>query len=151
MKNQKPMQKSALAKQSETKHAGQEYPDHIDTGNGHPDHSHLDHSHADHEHADDSEHVHTEGSHSHTHQNTKAVVNRLSRAIGHLNAVKNMVEDGRDCSEVLIQLAAVRSAINGICDVILQDHIDHCIVDAVKEGDTEAIEELNRAIKLLMK
>jgi DNA-binding FrmR family transcriptional regulator len=52
---------------------------------------------------------------------------------------------------VLIQLAAVRSAINGVCEVILLDHIDHCIVDAVQTGDMEAIEELNRAIKQLMK
>lgn len=89
--------------------------------------------------------------HSHTHQNTKAVLNRMSRAIGHLTAVKGMVEEGRDCSEVLVQLAAVRSAINGICEVILQDHIDHCIVDAVKTGDMEAVEELNNAIKQLMK
>ena len=107
------------------------------------------------EHAgDDFEHAH-DGSaahgHTHTHQNTKAVLNRLSRAIGHLNAVKGMVERGEDCSDVLIQLAAVRSAINGICEVILQDHIENCIVDAVKTGDMETIEELNRAIKQLMK
>jgi DNA-binding FrmR family transcriptional regulator len=89
--------------------------------------------------------------HAHTHQNTKAVLNRCSRVIGHLTAVRGMIEEGRDCSEVLIQLAAVRSAINGICEMILQDHIDHCIVDAVKTGDTEAVEELNRAIRLLMK
>ena len=102
-----------------------------------------------HEHAGSS-HTHTH-THTHTHQNTKAVLNRLSRAIGHLNSVKTMVENGRDCSEVLIQLAAVRSAINGICEVILQDHIDHCIVDAVQTGDMEAIEELNKAIKQLMR
>ena len=102
-----------------------------------------------HEHADSS-HTHTH-THTHTHQNTKAVLNRLSRAIGHLNSVKTMVENGRDCSEVLIQLAAVRSAINGICEVILQDHIDHCIVDAVQTGDMEAIEKLNKAIKQLMR
>lgn len=89
--------------------------------------------------------------HSHTHLQTKSVLNRLSRAIGHLTAVRSMVESGRDCSEVLIQLSAVRSAINGVCEVILQDHIDHCIVDAVKTGDMAAIEELNRAIALLMK
>lgn len=87
----------------------------------------------------------------HVHENTKAVVNRLSRAIGHLTAVRTMVTDGRDCSEVLIQLAAVRSAINGVCELILQDHIDHCIVDAVKTGDTEAVDNLNKAIRLLMK
>ncbi len=49
---------------------------------------------------------------SHHHENTTAVINRLSRAIGHLEAVKRMVEEGRDCSEVLVQLAAVKSAIN---------------------------------------
>jgi len=89
--------------------------------------------------------------HSHTHENTQAVINRLSRAIGHLTSVKTMVKQGRDCSEVLIQLAAVRAAINRTCDIILQDHIDHCIVDAVKTGDTQAIEELNKALKHLMK
>jgi DNA-binding FrmR family transcriptional regulator len=62
-----------------------------------------------------------------------------------------MVEQGRDCSEVLIQLAAVRSAINGICEVILKDHLEHCIVDAVKTGDIETLDELKRAIELLMK
>ena len=103
------------------------------------------HSH-DHEH----DHVH-DHSHTHTHQNTRQVLNRLSRITGHLNAVKTMVETGRDCSEVLIQLAAVQSALNGVCQVILEDHIDHCIVDAVQTGDMAAIEELNKAIKTLMK
>ena len=46
--------------------------------------------------------------HTHSHEHTKAVLNRLSRAIGHLESIKRMVEDGRDCSEVLIQLAAAR-------------------------------------------
>ncbi len=91
------------------------------------------------------------GSHAHSHQNTKAVLNRCSRVIGHMAAVRSMIQEGRDCSEVLIQLAAVRSALNGICEMILQDHIDHCIVDAVKTGETEAVEELNKAIRLLMK
>jgi len=79
------------------------------------------------------------------------VLDRLSRAIGHLSGVRAMVEEGRDCAEVLTQLAAVRSSINGICKVILQDHLDHCVVDAVETGDTEAMEELNRAVALLLK
>ena len=91
-------------------------------------------------------HTHTHG-HSHTHTQTKSVLNRLSRAIGHLEAVKKMVEDGRDCTEVLVQLAAVRSALNNTAKVILKDHIEHCIVDAVEEHDTQAIEELNHAIE----
>jgi len=92
-----------------------------------------------------------EFSHSHTHTHTKSVVNRLSRAIGHLTSVRSMVEQGRDCSEVLIQLAAVRSAINRTCEVILKDHLEHCIVDAVNIGDMAALEELNRAVELLLK
>lgn len=90
-------------------------------------------------------------SHTHTHKNTKAVLNRLSRAIGHLESIKRMVEDGRDCSEVLIQLSAVKSAINNTGKVILQDHIEHCMVDAVETGDHEAIEELTRAIDRFIK
>ena len=84
------------------------------------------------------------------HEHTKAVINRMSRAIGHLNAVKKMVEEGRDCSEVLIQLSAIRSEITNVSKVILKDHIDHCIVDAVKENDDEAIASLKAAIEKLL-
>ena len=104
-------------------------------------HSHGDHSHDGHSH----------GAHPHVHTNTKAVLNRLSRAIGHLESIRRMVEEGRDCSEVLIQLSAVKSAINNTGKVILQDHIEHCIVDAVESGDHEALEELSRAIDRFVK
>ena len=101
--------------------------------------------------SDGAGHVHSHGGHPHVHENTKAVLNRLSRAIGHLESVKKMVEDGRDCSEVLVQIAAVRSAINNVGKVILQDHIQHCIVDAVEEHDQEAIENLCQAIDKFVK
>ena len=86
----------------------------------------------------------------HTHEHTKAVLNRMSRAIGHMNAVKKMIEDGRDCSDVLIQLSAIKSEITGVSKVILKDHIDHCIVDAVKNNDEDAIENLKGAIDKLL-
>ena len=86
----------------------------------------------------------------HTHEHTKAVLNRMSRAIGHMNTVKKMIEDGRDCSDVLIQLSAIKSEITGVSKVILKDHIDHCIVDAVKENDEDAIENLKEAIDKLL-
>ena len=86
----------------------------------------------------------------HTHEHTKAILNRMSRAIGHMNAVKKMIEDGRDCSDVLIQLSAIKSEITGVSKVILKDHIDHCIVDAVKENDEDAIENLKGAIDKLL-
>ena len=89
--------------------------------------------------------------HTHSHEHTKAVLNRLSRAIGHLESIKKMVENGRDCSEVLIQLSAVKAAINNTGKVILQDHIQHCLVDAIESGDMKEIEELNKAIDRFMK
>ena len=102
-----------------------------------------------HEHGHEHSHGHSHG-HGHTHTQTKAVINRLARAIGHLESVKRMVEDGRDCSEVLIQLAAVRSALNNTAKIILKDHIDHCLTDAVESGDQQAIDELNLAIEKFM-
>lgn len=89
--------------------------------------------------------------HTHNHKSTKAVINRLARANGHLESVKRMVEDGRDCSEVLMQLAAVISALNNTAKIIMKDHIEHCIVDAVECGDKEAIEEINKAIEKFIK
>ncbi len=89
--------------------------------------------------------------HSHVHENQKAVVNRLARAIGHLTKVKRMVEEGQDCSEVLIQLAAVRSAINNTGKVILQDHLRHCMVDAIAAGDHSAVDDLCDAVEKFMK
>ena len=99
-------------------------------------------------HVHDHEHEHT---HVHHHQHTQAVTNRIARAIGHLESVKKMVEDGRDCTEVLIQLAAVRSALGSVSRIILMDHIEHCVVDAVETHDQEAIDELNHAIDHLFK
>lgn len=115
------------------------------------------HTHADgtvhtHAHSHEYDHDHAQGHpHTHSHEHTKSVLNRLSRAIGHLESIKRMVEEGRDCSEVLIQLAAVRSAINSTGRVIMEDHINHCILDAVESGDMEAIEELNKAISYFIK
>ena len=100
------------------------------------------------QHSHSHEHDHT---HTHSHEHTKSVINRISRAIGHLEAIKRMVESGRDCSEVLIQLSAVRAAINNTGKIILQDHIEHCIVDAIEHGDIEAIADLERAIDKFIK
>ncbi len=97
-------------------------------------------------------HYHTYGSaHGHVHTNTQSVINRLANAIGHLEKVKQMVEDGEDCSQVLIQLSAVKSAINNTGKIILKDHIEHCLVDAIECGDHEAIEEMNEAIDKFLK
>ena len=120
------------------------YHDHPHTHDHSHDHGHMhDHAHG--------HHHHHHGPHGHVHENQKAVINRLARAIGHLEKVKRMVEEGVDCSEVLVQLAAVRSALNNTGKIILEDHIRHCIVDAVEEGDQAAIDELCGAINQFVK
>ena len=105
-----------------------------------------------HDHEHDHEHGH-EHPHRHVHdeKDVKSVCNRLSRIIGHLESIKRMVEDHRDCSEVLIQLSAVRAALNRTGLIILKNHIDQCIVEAVASGDTAAVDELNDAISKFLK
>ena len=62
-----------------------------------------------------------------------------------------MVENGEDCAQVLIQLAAVKSAINNTGKVILKDHLNHCIVEAAKNGDQKALDDLSAAIDQFVK
>ena len=110
------------------------------------DHSH-DHDH-DHHHHHDHDHGH---GHTHSPEHRAAVVNRLSRAIGHLEKVKRMVEADADCAEVLTQLAAVRGALNNTAKLILRDHISHCVVDAVEHGDQKTVDDLVAAIDKFLK
>ena len=139
-------------------HAEAHSPSH-DDGHVH-DHDHADgrsHEHS-HTHADAHSYEHPGGHshgaghrHVHSDKEKKAVLNRLSRAIGHLESVKRMVERDEDCSDVLIQLAAVRNAINNTGKVIMKNHISHCIVEAIEEGDLGAVEALNDAIDHFIK
>ncbi len=94
------------------------------------------------------EHTHHVGNYTHTHsaEHDRIVLQRLSRAIGHLQKVREMVENGEDCSDVLIQLAAVRGALASTGKYILDEHICHCIVHAVESGDMKEVEDLRKAI-----
>ena len=76
---------------------------------------------------------------------SRYVANRMARAIGHVRLVKSMVEQGADCTDVLIQLAAVRSALSSTAKIILKDHIEHCVSGA-NSGDNESLSALNDAI-----
>ncbi len=84
--------------------------------------------------------------HTHTHTQTRAVLNRMARLIGHMQSVRRMVEEGRDCSEILLQISAVDAALKNVGKIILKDHMEHCIVDAVQENDREALTRLSQAI-----
>lgn len=85
--------------------------------------------------------------HYHDPQEKKRQVNRLSRVIGHLQYVKKMIENDEDCADVLMQISATRSALNGLGKEIINEHIKHCITHAIEDGDTEAVEEFQKAIQ----
>lgn len=90
-------------------------------------------------------------SHPHLHTETKQVLNRMSRIIGHMESIKRMVEEGRDCTDLLIQIAAVRSALNQVGKLILEDHVQHCVVHAVESGDRTALDDLSQALDRFLK
>lgn len=80
-------------------------------------------------------------------KHSKKIVNRLARIEGHVRSVKEMVEEGRDCSEVLTQLAAVHQAIENTTKAFLKEHMEHCVTKAIREGkEEEALAELEVAI-----
>lgn len=86
-----------------------------------------------------------------THPNAKTVINRLSRITGHTNAIKEMYKEGKDCSEILIQIAAVKSALTNVGKIILDDHIDHCVIEAVENNNNEVLDDLKDAVDKFLK
>lgn len=97
------------------------------------------------------EHEHHGHSHNHAHYHSpeekKRQINRLAKVIGHLQHVKLMIENDEDCADVLMQLSASKSALNGLGKEIINEHISHCIYHAIEDGDEAALEEFQRAIK----
>lgn len=88
--------------------------------------------------------------HYHSPEAQKRQINRISRAIGHLKHVKTMIENDEDCSDVLIQISAVTSALRNLGKEIINEHMTHCIVHAIEEGDKDAVEEFQKAVKKFM-
>lgn len=92
-----------------------------------------------------------EAVHSHKHYHSpeakKKQLNRISKAIGHLSHVKTMIENDDDCADVLIQLTAVNSALRNLGKEIINEHMTHCIVHAIENGDMKAVEEFQKSVK----
>lgn len=85
--------------------------------------------------------------HVHSAESLRLIVNRLSRIEGHIRGVKSMVQDGRPCPDVLVQIAAVRGALNRVARVILDEHLTDCVGRAAAEGNiNEEIEALKAAL-----
>lgn len=76
---------------------------------------------------------------------------RLNRAIGQLNGVKDMIDDNRYCGDVLVQLSAAESAVHNVALLMLQDHLETCVVEQIQRGNTEVIDEAMQLIKRFAK
>lgn len=88
-----------------------------------------------------------EHNHVHSEESLRQIVNRLSRIEGHIRGIKTMVQESRACPDVLVQIAAVRGALDKVARVILDEHLTECIARAAHEGNIEAeIEELKSAL-----
>jgi DNA-binding FrmR family transcriptional regulator len=101
--------------------------------------------------SEDFEGLHDHGAHVHPHIHTeeslRRIVNRLSRIEGHVRGIKSMVQESRSCPDVLVQIAAVRGALDRVARIILDEHLTQCIARAAKQGNIEPeIEELKAAL-----
>jgi CsoR family transcriptional regulator, copper-sensing transcriptional repressor len=97
------------------------------------------------------EHTHKHGESVHTHvhseESLRRIVNRLSRIEGHVRGIKSMVQQSSPCPDVLLQIAAVRGAIDRVARIVLDEHLTECIARAAKEGNMEVeIEQLKAAL-----
>lgn len=87
--------------------------------------------------------------HIHDAESSKRIINRLSRIEGHVRGIKTMVKENRPCPEVLNQVAAVKGAVSGLAKIILEEHLEECLIRAVNQGNLEAeIKELKDALNL---
>jgi len=99
------------------------------------------------EHGQHDHHDYHEHAHNHNHKHRKQVVNRLARIEGHVRAIKEMAAEGRDCPDILLQIAAVRKALDNTAKVLFSDHMESCLVDAVHQGnESKVIGDLKKAL-----
>ena len=75
--------------------------------------------------------------------------NRLNRIIGQLGGIKNMLDDNRYCGDILTQVSAVESALQNFGYIILQNHLNTCVVEEIQNGNTEILDEAVELIKKL--
>lgn len=79
----------------------------------------------------------------------KQLQNRISRIIGQLNGIKNMIDDNRYCGDILIQIGAAESALQALGYAILEDHMQTCVVEEIEKGNTQIMAEAVELIKRL--
>ena len=77
----------------------------------------------------------------------KQLITRLNRVIGQMNGIKRMIEEDRYCDDVLIQLAAADKGIKSLANILLENHMHTCLVEGIKEGRVEIIDEVIELVR----
>ena len=81
----------------------------------------------------------------------KDLMNRLKRIEGQVRGVENMLENDAYCTDILVQVSAITSALNSFNKVLLANHMKTCVADNIREGTDEVIDELVCTLQKLMK
>ena len=81
----------------------------------------------------------------------KCLISRLRRIEGQVRGVEKMVEDDRYCVDILTQVSAIQSALNAFTKELLSRHIRTCVVDDIRAGHDEVVEELVTTLQKVMK
>jgi CsoR family transcriptional regulator, copper-sensing transcriptional repressor len=76
----------------------------------------------------------------------EALTKRLHRIEGQVRGIERMVEDDRYCIDILTQIGAVNTALESLAFKVLDDHVNHCVADAMSSGDPEAAAEKSREL-----
>lgn len=83
----------------------------------------------------------------HQHHDVEKLCQRIKKIEGQLGGVRRMLEANKPCDEVIIQLNSAKSALQKISQIVLEDHLDHCVLDAMRDGQGEAqVDSLKRAL-----
>ncbi|RLJ70742.1 DNA-binding FrmR family transcriptional regulator [Hydrogenivirga caldilitoris] len=84
-------------------------------------------------------------------ESVKELTSRLSKIEGQIRGIQRMIQEKRSCDEILIQISAVKSALNGVATKLLEDHVQSCVKPSVEAGDLKALEDFLEAVKKLIK
>ena len=81
----------------------------------------------------------------------KCLMNRLCRIEGQIKGIKNMLENDAYCPDILIQVSAVNAALNSFNKVLLANHLKSCVIEDIRKGNNQVIDELVKTLQKLMK
>lgn len=82
-----------------------------------------------------------------TKEEQKILQNRINRIIGQMNGIKNMIDDNRYCGDIIIQISAIESALKSLGYIIMQNHLDTCVIEEIKKGNGEIMQEVTELFK----